>query len=153
MASSSIKTDFFHTPEGRFAYCFLDTPRTKDPAGKPLERPKYETAFYIPKTNPDPRQCRVYTFLSAKVMEVVQLAFRGTWPMRNWDNWPIHDCDADPKELANAPWGRGCWRVRLSGGDIRPRVVDIGNNDIPLDIAGSFRGFKSGDYGIASINC
>jgi hypothetical protein len=149
----SVKTEFFLTPEGRFVYPFLDLPRTKDPAGKPLDAPKYEVRMYIPKTSPDWRQCKVYAMLAAKVQEVLNAAFRGQWPMRNGENWPIIDCDADPQRLEREPWSAGHWAIALHAGQFRPKVVDQGNNEIPVDITGRFRDFKSGDYGYASINC
>ena len=157
----SAKTEFFLTPQGRFCWPYLDQPRTTDMVGKTLDEPKYEVVLYIPKTSADRNQDRAFLALSQKVMEVVLQQFRGQWPQISprgeWLDWPIDDCDADAAGLEKAPWGRGCWRIRLSGGKFPPKVVDGGNNDLRqfIGINGQFRDgvFKGGDYGIASVNC
>lgn len=151
---ANVRTDFIITPEGRFNYCFLDIQRTEDQKGQKLAKPKYEARFMIPKTAPTREACRVYQMLAAKVFEVVQSQFRGQWPNVNrqtgvWENWPISDGDAGTDPPIQE---RGCWSIRLSGGKFPPRVFDQNNNDIPKDVTGRFRGFKDGDYGIASIN-
>lgn len=146
----TIKTDFFIPPEGRFCYPFLDTPRMEDLNGKRLDDPKYETVFYIPKTSANPQECRVYQQLAAKIMEVVNQAFRGQWPERDWKNWPIRDGDA---ELEKSPWGAGCWRIACHGGKFRPPGYDAGNNPLQRDVTDRYRDFKGGDYGYVSINC
>lgn len=160
----SYKTEFKTTPmEGRFAWCFLDQPRTEDMNGKKLETPRYECAFYFPKTDRDPNKCRNYAFFGALAFEVVQNAYRGQWPMigrdGSWTDWPIDDCDADTDGIAKYPWQSGMWRVRLSAGKFRPRVFDPGNNLIDLGVDGKFRPgtFKGsdgigGDFGLASVN-
>lgn len=156
------KTNFFMTPEGRFAYCFLDMPRTADAAGKQLDEPRYECVMYLPKTSNDPRTCTTYQLLAKNIQEVLRVQFGNNWPMIDprtgvWTDYPIHDCDLYAEELQKAPWGAGHWRIRLSAGKFPPVVVDATNNKIAVDITGRFRTFKAGggggDFGISSINC
>lgn len=154
----SYKTEFVTLPEGRFAWCFLDQPRTVDMNGKALDDPKYETAFYLPKTNPDPRQCANYGKLYKLVWEVVTAAYRGDWPLKTntgaWELWPIADCDTDKDDLQKYPWTASHWKIKLSGGKYPPKVYDAQNNEIARDVTGKFRpgAFKGGDYGMASVN-
>lgn len=160
----SYKTEMKTTPmEGRFAWCYLGKPRTEDMNGKKLDNPKYECAFYFPKTNPDPQQCRNYGFFAGLAWEVVANVYRGQWPMIDaqsgrWIDWPIDDCDV-PAIRDKYPWAAGMWRVALSGGLYRPKVFDSGNNPIELAMDGKFRPgtFKGddglgGDWGMASVN-
>jgi len=154
----SYKTEFVTLPEGRFAWCYLDQPRTVDMNNKPLDDPKYETAFYLPKTNSDPRQCKNFSTLYKLVWEVVTAAYRGDWPLKSntgaWDLWPITDCDTDKDDLQKYPWTAGHWKIKLSGGKYPPKIYDAQNNEIARDVTGKFRpgAFKSGDYGMASVN-
>jgi hypothetical protein len=149
---TAYKSDFFVTPECRFAYAYLDEPRTEDLNGKKLDEPKYEAVLYFPKTNPDPRLCSTYQLLMRYLTDGMQRLWSGQWPKPNYKDWPIHDCDADFQELEKNPHGRGMWRIRASAGKYPPDVADPNNNKMEKDVRGRFRYFKGGDWGYASIN-
>ena len=152
---ATFKTDFITLPEGRFAWCFLDLPRETDMNGNKREDPKYETVFYIPKLGTQ-QTCPNFAKLWGLVSQVMQSAYRGDWPMKgpsgNWVDFPIDDCDADAADLEKYPWTRGHWKVRLSGGKYAPKGFDVQNNDLVKDVSGRYRNFKSGDFGMASVN-
>ena len=151
----SVRTDFFMIPcEVRLLWCHLAEKRTTDHENKPLTPDKqyYDVTLLIPKTASDPSQCRNYQFLAQRMQQIVQQQFDGQWPAdASREGWPIKDCDQDQSGVTKHPFTKGHWKI-TPWSNFQPRVVDGGNNDIPRGMDGQYLGFKSGDYGMVSVN-
>jgi hypothetical protein len=164
---TTYRTDWFvpqqdgRLLEGRFVYPYLAKKRANDFQNKPLAPGEqyYETTILFPKSASDSLQ-GPYVGPRALVEKVWQAWCMDPKSGNQWRQgarWPIEDCDVvQPGQTkafaAEKEWARGCWRI-APWSMFPPRVVDQANNEIPKDMYGEFAGFKSGDYGVASLNC
>lgn len=153
--------------EGRIAFPFVHEKRTKSAAGAPLDNPRYDAVFLMPKTHTDPLQCTNYKLLAGLCVEAATKAW-GSFPQGG--KWPIQDGDVphQPKPkpgvtpltaeqiAAKNSWRKGQWVIEVTTNlEPGPRVAVLQNGvatEIPARVVAGQVLYKSGDYGYVSLN-
>lgn len=149
----------------RIAWPFLHEKRTKQPDGKPLEKPRYDATLIAPKLHTDPMQCPNYQLLARLCMEAASKSW-GNFPQGG--AWPIRDGDAPiapraptipgqaPAAPKDYPWRKGSWIVNIANNlDPGPRIAILQNGqavDIPARTINGRTFYKSGDFVVVSLN-
>lgn len=129
------------TGKARLSYCNLVSPKPSQFGGDP----KYSVTILIPKSDVATKQ-RIDAAIEAATVEGVSKKWQNQRPPKVKN--PVHDGDgARPSD--GAAFGeecKGCWVVTASN-TVKPRVVDIGLNDI-LDATEIY----SGMYGRVGVD-
>lgn len=163
----SKRSDSILTPEIRWAYPNVHEQSTTRGNGKPRKAPVWVMTGLMPKLNTDPLQCSNYRFLSDLCMQAVtrEPAWNGQFPAGG--HWPVKDGDQPPRSVPVMPgtpqaavdpnkglWRKGNWFFEVTTTFSPPRVCVMQNGqavEIPAKVVNGRTMYKSGDFGIGSI--